>query len=271
MFHWNTEGNILEKSSHSLYSKLSLEWHKDLVNKSVIFFFGWTFPLAFLHLNFLLLFYTVLPRITHALNLVIQTLGLWRVLLPLVTLLYRTMENNLCGCFVLTRLCPFNEIKVSPLTWKAPHALSFSGVRVPERRFLNSSFRLIVRICETSDHWSPKRTGLRSAERFAPRKECRTERQHFRKVKCRCWLSATPFLLFSWCFKCQTLMDSLQTGGFTNSEFSCGLQLCKHSNTRHLRRHQRTTLLMIYALSLQWLKSKHWQNGPLMVSPWLVG
>ncbi len=36
-------------------------------------------------------------------------------------------------------------------------------------------------------------------------------------------------------------MDSLQTGGFTNSEFSCGLHLCKHTNTRHLRRHQRTT------------------------------
>ncbi len=192
------------------------------------------------------------------------------------------MENHLFWCFVLTCLCPFNEIKVSPLTWKSPHALSFSGVRVPERRFLNSSFRLIVRICETSDYWSPKRTGLRSAESFAPRKECRTERQHFTKVKCRCWLllrqrtviflSATPFLLFSWRFKCQTLMDSLQTGGFTNSEFSRGLQLCKHTNTHHIRRHQRTTpandLCFVPSVTKKQTLAEWTTNGFVMAS-WL--
>lgn len=170
--------------------------------------------------------------------------------------------------------------KVSALTQKSPHALSFFGVRVPERRFLNSSFRLIVHILKTSHHWSPKRTGLRSGELFAPRKECWVDRQHFRKVKCRCWLSPRQCTAI-----CSQRFDSCCFRGASNVKpwwthsrqvvlLTVNLvAVCSSVNTQIHATYVDTSawpLLMIYALYLQWLKSKHWQertaNGFVMAS-----
>lgn len=125
-----------------------------------------------------------------------------------------------------------------------------------------------------------KWTGLRSGELFAPRKECWADRQHFRKVKCRCWLSPRQCTVI-----CSQRFDSRCFRGASNVRpwwthsrqvvlLTVNLvAVCSSVNTQIHATYVDTSerpLLMIYALSLQWLKSKHWQertaNGFVMAS-----
>lgn len=155
---------------------------------------------------------------------------------PFVTLLFRTMQKHPFCCFVscLAFLCPFNEVKQSFHQHKSQPMLFYSRYESPRET--------LSRLSVPSSGCASERTGLRFGE-LCPEKKLKWWLKVIRRMllvvekhgvifRTLSWLS-----VFWWDYSkiALNVKPSLQTGGFTNSEFSRGFQLCKHTNTRRLR------------------------------------